>query len=180
LFASTKLWLTSGILLVSAAGMYTVATRTGLPARHPQPSAATTNAPVAPPLPAIQVEAAPAPSPIAVGERPAPEPTRNALAPARPDRRRVNTLNRELDLLHEAQSAWRARDASGALSILDEHERRYPRSELRLERGTLRALSLCELGREREANKVSRELRRAAPNSPLRAALEESCVSPRE
>jgi hypothetical protein len=82
----------------------------------------------------------------------------------------------ELELLHEAQAAWRARDARGALSLLEAHRARYPRSTLRSEREGLQVLSLCELGRKSEAARVARRLLEHAPNSPLRAAIEQSCA----
>jgi RNA polymerase sigma-70 factor (ECF subfamily) len=85
---------------------------------------------------------------------------------------------RELDLLHEAQAAWRARDINKTLSLLDEHGRLYARSELRDERSALRILALCELGRTDDAGRLGRALIRRAPSSPVRATIEESCAIP--
>jgi len=82
----------------------------------------------------------------------------------------------ELDLLHRAQAAWRAGQARSALGLLDQHRARFPRSALRVERDALRALSLCELGRGREAAQLARQVLAREPHSPLRAALEQSCA----
>jgi RNA polymerase sigma-70 factor (ECF subfamily) len=86
------------------------------------------------------------------------------------------SLGRELDLLHGAQAAWRERDSEKTLLLLDQHARRYPKSELRDERGALRVLALCELGRGREARRLGQLLIRRAPSSPVRATIEESCA----
>ena len=85
-------------------------------------------------------------------------------------------LVRELDLLHGAQAAWRDRDARKTLALLDQHAREYPKSELREERGGLRVLALCELGRRAEARRVADALTRRAPRSPVLATIEESCA----
>jgi hypothetical protein len=86
------------------------------------------------------------------------------------------SLPAELELLHRAQSAWRAREAARALAIVDEHRARYPRSALRVEREGLQVLALCELGRKSEAARVARTLLAREPLSPLRAAIEQSCA----
>jgi hypothetical protein len=87
-----------------------------------------------------------------------------------------DSLAAELELLHRAQTAWRARDAAGALSLLREHQSRYPHSQLDLERDALHALALCELGRSGEAARIAHSVIARAPHSPLRASLEQSCA----
>jgi hypothetical protein len=82
----------------------------------------------------------------------------------------------ELDLLHRAQTAWRAGQARAAIALLDRHRARFPRSALRSEGDALRALSLCELGRRAEAAQLARRVIAREPQSPLRAALEQSCA----
>jgi hypothetical protein len=86
------------------------------------------------------------------------------------------TLDAELDLLHRAQMAWRAREAAAALALLNEHRARFPRSTLQLERDALQVLTLCELGKTAAAARLARSVLAAAPHSPLRASLEESCA----
>jgi hypothetical protein len=82
----------------------------------------------------------------------------------------------ELELLHEAQAAWRKGQPEDALEIVKQHRQRYPRTQLRDERETLEVLTLCELGRTRDARRVARTLLNRAPRSPSRAAIEESCA----
>jgi hypothetical protein len=111
----------------------------------------------------------------------APASTHAALEPAlatdaQPQNAASETLDAELDLLHRAQMAWRAREAAGALALLNEHRARFPRSTLQLERDALQVLTLCELGKTADAARLARSVLDAAPHSPLRASLEESCA----
>ena len=131
----------------------------------------------APPEPRTPVETsaptaaeAPAPAP----ERVEPPSSRRAAPSEKP--KASETLDAELDLLHDAQAKWRNRDPNGALALLAEHRKRYPKSELRLEREALRVLSLCAAGRTAEAREVADRAFKNAPRSPLRASVEESCV----
>ncbi|HEY3497689.1 MAG TPA: hypothetical protein VGK73_23485 [Polyangiaceae bacterium] len=118
------------------------------------------------------LEAAPVPAP----ERAEPPSTRRAVPGEKP--KKNETLDAELDLLHEAQAKWRSRDANAALALLAEHRKRFPQSELRLEREALRVLALCAAGRTAEAKEVAGRAFKNAPRSPLRASVEESCVKP--
>jgi cell division protein FtsN len=133
----------------------------------------------APPAPAPRAPESPAPAAEAV-ESPAPERAdpgeRRAASSEKP--KKSETLEAELDLLHDAQAKWRNRDPNAALALLAEHRKRYPKSELRLEREALRVLSLCAAGRTAEAKEVASRAFKNAPRSPLRASVEESCVKP--
>lgn len=162
-FTSIKLWLGSGMLLLAAAGGYV--------ALSPSPASGPPTA--AMPHSSAMAAKQPVPEPLS-----APQTTAKATAEPAPAMRtrHADTLPQELDLLHRAQVAWRGREAKHALTLLDEHAQLYPRSELRFERSALRVLSLCELGRETEARRLARTLRKQAENSPVRAALEESCA----
>jgi hypothetical protein len=126
-------------------------------------------------LPEPPAEASAAELPVPPPEPDPPRPTR-AVPGEKP--KPSETLNAELDLLHEAQVKWRNRDPNGALSLLATHRQRYPKSVLGLEREALRVLSLCAAGRTAEAKEVARRSFRNAPRSPLRASVEESCVKP--
>ena len=86
-----------------------------------------------------------------------------------------NALDRELSLLQSAHSAYRAGQAGKALQLAQEHARLFPRSQLSAERRTIEVLSLCALGRTREARAVAGKLR-AASGSPSLAGLDESCA----
>jgi len=85
------------------------------------------------------------------------------------------TLPEELDLLHDAQSKWRAGNAAAALSLLSEHRKRFPRSQLASERDALTVLSLCATNRTAEARRLARRFLQTAQRSPLRTSVEESC-----
>ena len=83
----------------------------------------------------------------------------------------------ELTLLRQAQQALRDGSAHRALELAERHATLYPRSQLALERGALRVFALCALGRKTDARALATELLAAAPRSPLRTSLEESCAT---
>lgn len=138
--------------------------------------------PVAPKAPAQKVAARavePPPAPV-VDSEPAPEaPVAPRAARSAPEKaKKPETLAEELDLLHDAQAKWRNRDAAGALELIAQHKKRYPKSALAPERDALRVFSLCAAGRTDEARAVARRSFANAPRSPLRTAVEESCAKP--
>jgi hypothetical protein len=115
----------------------------------------------APPAPAPVVTPAPVAPPV-VQPIPAPEP---------------DPLLAELTLLRQAQQALRDGSARRALELAERHAALYPRSQLALERGALRVFAYCALGRKADARALAGELLAAAPRSPLRTSLEESCAA---
>lgn len=121
---------------------------------------------------------APAPETGEVTEPAQAEPAaERAVAPKRkPSRARGDSLQKELALLHRAHAAWRNGEPQAALKLVREHKRRYPTSNLELERDALEVLSLCELGKSDRAARIARDLLTRAPNTPLRASIEESCA----
>jgi hypothetical protein len=158
-----KLWLTGGALLGAAVGGY-------LTLHAPQPRAAASKA---------QATVAPAPArqpePPARAASPAPA-APAAATPAIARRQQLQaTLPAELELLHEAQAAWRSRSPGRALELLASHRQRYPRSQLRSERDTLEVLAGCELGHTLRATRLARKLLAREPHCPARAAIEQSC-----
>ncbi|HTA21471.1 MAG TPA: hypothetical protein VK989_19400 [Polyangia bacterium] len=116
------------------------------------------------PPPAV-VATTPVAAPVIVPVTPAP-----AVVPA-PD-----PLLAELSLLREAQQALRDGQARRALELAERHASLYPHSQLALERGALRVFAFCALGRKVDARALANELLAAAPRSPLRTSLEESCA----
>jgi hypothetical protein len=112
------------------------------------------------PAPAV----APAAAPVA--------PVVTPLPAATPD-----PLLAELTLLRQAQQALRDGSARRALELAERHAALYPRSQLALERGALRVFAFCALGRKADARALATELLAAAPRSPLRTSLEESCAA---
>jgi len=97
-------------------------------------------------------------------------------APALTKSAAADDLGQELALLHQALAASRSGNAAGALSLAQQHARQYPNSKLRVERDAIEVRSLCQLGRAAEAHKIADRLRAQTPNSPVSAALEETCV----
>lgn len=180
--AALKWWIASAVIVSALTGYVALSSKPAAPVQtqtQTQTPPKASNAIAAPqvvPAPAVDETLAPA-----VDDAPAPE----ALTPERPTRAvsasakkraAASTLGDELELLHRAQSAWRAKDAAQAMTLLDQHRARFPRSELKLERDGLRVLTLCELGRKAEATSLAHALLERAPRSPLRATIEESCA----
>ena len=179
--SALKWWISSALFATALTGGYLALSNHAAPATPAAPAKApliVAPAPVpapAPPLtepaPAIQ-EAQPEPALAPTLVEPS-KPTRT-IAPKKHDA--SGSLSDEIELLHRAQAAWRAHDATQAMTLIDEHRTRFPRSELRLERDGLRVLTLCELGRKSEATALAHKLLDKAPRSPLRATIEESCA----
>jgi hypothetical protein len=182
-----KWWAGGAVVLAAALASYAALPPAAphVPAAAPQASAASAAAPAqraasAPPAaapgaaaPAIELAdgpaALPAAEPVVAARAQQPTARRRTAAATKP------TLAAELELLHRAQAAWRAREAERALSLVNQHRARYPRSRLRHERDALQVLSLCELGRRSQATRAARALLARDPRSPLRAAIERSC-----
>jgi hypothetical protein len=173
--AALKWWIASAVIVSAVTGYVALSSKPQAPVQAPpKPSRA---------IAAPQVEHAPAPAPVLAAEEAPAEPlipehptTRAATTKKRGSTANADTLGDELELLHRAQSAWRAKDAAQAMTLLDQHRTRFPRSELKLERDGLRVLTLCELGRKPEATSLAHKLLERAPRSPLRATIEESCA----
>jgi hypothetical protein len=107
----------------------------------------------------------------------APAPVVVPVAPAAPAADTPDPLLAELTLLRQAQKALRDGAPRRALELADQHAKLYPGSQLGLERGALRVFAFCALGRRAEAHALATELLAAAPRSPLRTSLEESCAA---
>lgn len=91
---------------------------------------------------------------------------------------RKGDLTAELELLHQAHTAWRQGEPALALQLTERHTRRFPGSQLSAERTTLRVLALCALGREEEAARVAQRQLGLRAGAPPPAALRGSCVVP--
>jgi hypothetical protein len=164
----------TGIALLAIGGAGYVGWRATHHVTPPTPAAAVAPDTAAPEAPAPGLPGGAA----AESEAAAPPQTepREERAPRAP-RAKVSetTLPEELDLLHDAQSKWRAGSAAAALSLLSEHRKRFPRSQLAPERDALTVLSLCATNRAAEARKLARRFLQTAQRSPLRTSVEESC-----
>jgi hypothetical protein len=171
-FAAIKWLMGGGALLAAAVGGYVSLARPVAPhaakpakvAQHVEAPAVEPELPVAEPALAAAEEAPSEASPV----------------PARAERKRARAkrdpLAAELTLLHRAQTAWRGGEAASALGLLREHQQRFPRSDLALERDALQVLTLCELGQKAQATRIAQKLITRAPSSPLRTSIEESCA----
>ena len=133
------------------------------------------------PLSAKQAAQAPA-SEHSTGLVRATEPSTNANAPPTPPEPTQtppaidDELARELAFVRRANAALARQDGRAALSIVAEHERAFPHGRLVQERVALRALALCALGENADAQAAVAKLQRIAPRSPhlmrIRAACE--------
>ena len=103
--------------------------------------------------PATAPESAPAPLP-----EPTPQTTTDMVVPPAPRvapgasaEHGVPSLVEEVRLLQEAQRSLKGGQPGAALTVLAEHERRFPKGQLALERSAVRIAALCALGRTAEA-----------------------------
>jgi len=112
-------------------------------------------------------------SPRAQAEReaPAPEP---AVSPVRklpaPD-----PLAEEIAILSKATSALRAGRPGEGLTLLNEHQRKFPNGRLAEERRAARIQALCALGRRTEAEAELTRLAQSSPRSPHLARAQRAC-----
>lgn len=140
-----------GVLMVGESREPTLGSR-GQPAQVLRP---------APPPPAS--EAVPDLSPSAARDELVPpametRPAAKAAAPSAQDRLAV-----EVELLSRATHALREGNASAALEVLNQHQRRFPRGKLRWERRIAKARALCTLGRVQEGRAELADLPSDAP-----------------
>jgi hypothetical protein len=63
----------------------------------------------------------------------------------------VPSLAEEVRLLQDAQRSLKGGQPGAALMVLAEHERRFPKGQLAVERSAVRIAALCALGRTAEA-----------------------------
>jgi hypothetical protein len=109
--------------------------------------------PPAPPLPeAPRVEAAPPPPPALK-----PGPHRRTAAP--------DSLQAENALIDRARTALLRKDASAALTALEEHEHAYARGRLAEERDAIKVQVLVQLHRREDAIAAAEVFRRKYPHS---------------
>jgi outer membrane protein assembly factor BamD (BamD/ComL family) len=109
----------------------------------------------------VALEVAPAPDELPQAESPS--------APAaRADRAASQSaLAAELAALDQARARLDSGDASGALSLLDDYSRTYPRGRLALEAEVLRIDALAKKGQAASAAKRAEAFLRRHPNSVL-------------
>ena len=123
---------------------------------------------------------------------PAPSASTPAAGTARPASGRAGTLTKtesstvdpegaltaETRLIGNANAALQAGDAARALSLLDEHARRFPGGVLAEERDAERVLALCAAGRTSDARARAERFLRERPRSALAPKVRTSCGGP--
>lgn len=153
-------------------------------------AARTAEVPASAPPPVLEVEPAP-PAPPPAPRPPRAERVRNvppALEPSpevepaaveapSPAPVEAPSPQDELALLAAARRALRA-DAPRALTLVDEHEARFPSSAFAEERAVLRFDALLRTGRRDEAARAADALLRRWPSSVHRHHIEESLAAP--
>jgi hypothetical protein len=91
-------------------------------------------------------------------------------------RRDVEPLAREIELLQEARGALAAGQARESLGLLDRYASRFPQGTLQQEALATRVLALCQAGRAPEARRTADQLVRIAPRSAHLIRLASSCI----
>ncbi|RYZ03444.1 MAG: hypothetical protein EOO73_28010 [Myxococcales bacterium] len=81
----------------------------------------------------------------------------------------------EVALIAELQRALRRGDASRALALADEHERRYPRGTLIQEREGARVIARCGAARPEARSALRADFQARYPGSPYAARVEAAC-----
>jgi hypothetical protein len=114
-----------------------------------------------PPAGNVAPQAAPAPT-ATIGSMAAATPSSVRIPAARPSSDR---LAEEVAILSRAESERHAGRLASALTVLEEHRRKFPRGSLAQERMAARIRVLCGLGRVSEAEAELSTLRRASPSS---------------
>ena len=83
----------------------------------------------------------------------------------------------ELDLLQRTDAAYVSRDYAGALKLVSEHARRFPRAWFEEEREALRVRLLTESGRNVEARRAASDFAVRFPRSVFLSRLRETQVA---
>jgi hypothetical protein len=108
----------------------------------------------------------------ASGAAPSSNAERDGLAPSP---RTPTTLDQELRLVRGGVAALDAGEPSLALSLFEEHARRFPNGILAEERAAERVSALCALGRVGEARSAAASFLHDRAQSPLAARVQASC-----
>jgi hypothetical protein len=134
-------------------------------AEPPSAPAAPESSAVSPPM----VAAAPSHTAVAAASASAPAPVDSSAAVA------PLTVKDEIALIGRAHAALTAGDPSGAIALLDEHAREFPKGALGEEREATRVLALCALGRTAAAHSAADRFFAAFPGGPQAGRVRASC-----
>jgi hypothetical protein len=140
----------------------------------PRPSDSPREVEAASAIPAISVDALP----TAPSAQPADKVVKKAVASVSTSEVPTpkDTLADEARLLGDARRALKGGDGAGALALLDEHARAFPRGWLADERSAERVVVLCRLGRDAEAVREAAAFLEGRPKNPLTHRVETSCA----
>jgi len=160
---------------VVGAGVYVVPRYVSKPAAVHAPAPRVAAHPVPAFIPADS------PAEIAVPERVvtpprAPSKRRVAAAPAPAPVESASSLKEEIALLGAANAALGRGDFKGALSLLDDYDRRPGAGLLSQERMVTGILAACGAGRVNTAREDARQFRARWPRSPLASRVDGSCA----
>lgn len=86
-----------------------------------------------------------------------------------------SSLEEEAQLLAAAQQRISQGDPRGALSVLSQHAKQFPRGALSLERQATVAIAHCLSGQTARGRGEAERFRRKHPNSPMVKRLESAC-----
>lgn len=132
-----------------------------------------------PPAPVVEGDVALPPDEVpeaAPEEAPAVEPAPKKATPKnKPSTDEGSNLEEELRLVRGAATASSKGDNAGAMKLLDEHKRRFPRGALAGERELTRAKTLCAMGKTEKARKVADRYLRRHAKSHLAPRFAEVC-----
>jgi hypothetical protein len=103
------------------------------------------------------------------------QPSDEKRAPSAP--RSLDSLAEEVALLSQASADLHAGRPTAALTVLDEHQRKFPHGGLVQERTSARIQALCALGRMTDAQAELARFARTSPNSPHLARTRKACGS---
>ncbi|MCH9681128.1 MAG: sigma-70 family RNA polymerase sigma factor [Deltaproteobacteria bacterium] len=111
--------------------------------------------------------------PVETAAEPRPKP--QALPPRAVPAVEPSVLEAEVAMLDRAAAALRGNDATRALELLAQHQRRFPDGQLADVRHAARVRALCHLGRDAQAHAEARRLRREHPASAVAQGVPDSC-----
>lgn len=142
----------------------------------PLPAVHAAAVPPAAPPPEIESSPPPTPSPAPTSSS---KPTRSRSRPEPPPApapEPVGDLAADTRLLRDAKAALQAGDPRRAQTLLEEHERTFPRPAQPDVRTAVWVETLCALGREDEARTKADALLTARPGTPVAKRIASTCV----
>jgi outer membrane protein assembly factor BamD (BamD/ComL family) len=84
-------------------------------------------------------------------------------------------LDKEVSLLRGAQQALSRGDAQGALRLLAQHQALYRKGTLAVERNGMRAIALCQSGKQAQGRVLAERFIENHPQSTLASRVRTAC-----